>query len=371
MRILQVLTLLSPDGAYGGVARVALNQSAELIRCGHDVTITAATVGDPDPPTTVDDVPAKLFPARMLVPGSGFAGLVAPSMMRWFLSHRRSFDVAHIHLARELVMVPMALAVRHYRLPFVVQAHGMIIPSHHPLSGPLDAMAVRPVLRSAGAVFFLTARERRQLLDVARAPLPLMQLDNGVPEYPPTAETAEPPEVLFAARLHPRKRPLDFVEMARTLLTAGVNARFTLIGPDEGEGAAVRAAIAYEPRISWTGPLAPHEMPARLADAAIYVLPSVQEPYPMSVLEAMSVGLPVVVTDDCGLAPFITRTKSGLVAEVGASPLVAAVDALLADPVEARAMGARGRTAVRTTHSMHGVVEQLVETYTSLTGGGR
>jgi hypothetical protein len=41
MRILQVVTLISPDGAYGGPARVALNPSAELIRRGHDVTLGA------------------------------------------------------------------------------------------------------------------------------------------------------------------------------------------------------------------------------------------------------------------------------------------------------------------------------------------
>ena len=44
-----------------------------------------------------------------------------------------------------------------------------------------------------------------------------------------------------------------------------------------------------------------------MAAASVYVLPSVREPYPMSVLEAMSVGLPVVVSADCGLAPLVER----------------------------------------------------------------
>src|SRR5437867_204758 len=57
MRILQVVTLLSPDGAYGGVARVALNQSAELIGRGHDVTVAAATRGYEVVPEELDGVP--------------------------------------------------------------------------------------------------------------------------------------------------------------------------------------------------------------------------------------------------------------------------------------------------------------------------
>ena len=79
MRILQVVTLLSPDGAYGGPARVALNQSAELIRRGHDVTVAAATRGYRVPPTELNGVPVRLFAARTLLPGTGFAGMGAPA----------------------------------------------------------------------------------------------------------------------------------------------------------------------------------------------------------------------------------------------------------------------------------------------------
>ena len=96
--------------------------------------------------------------------------------------------------------------------------------------------------------------------------------------------------------MHARKRPLVFVDMAKTLLDEGLDARFTLVGPDEGEGSALRTALKDDPRISWEGALDPAEIPQRMAAASIYVLPSVREPYPMSVLEAMSVGLPVVVS---------------------------------------------------------------------------
>jgi hypothetical protein len=45
MRILQAVTLISQDGAYGGPARVALNQSAELVALGDNTTVVAATRG--------------------------------------------------------------------------------------------------------------------------------------------------------------------------------------------------------------------------------------------------------------------------------------------------------------------------------------
>jgi glycosyltransferase involved in cell wall biosynthesis len=369
MRILQVVTLLSPEGAYGGPARVALNQSAELIEQGHDVTVAAATRGYPVPPTELNGVPVRLFDARTLVPGTGFAGVGAPALTRWFRSRRADFDIVHVHFGRDLVTVPLAVAARAHHMPYVLQTHGMVVPSRHPLATPVDALWTRRLLRDAGAVFFLTTQERAQLEAVASAPIRLVRLGNGVPEYPAVVPRQGQPEVLFAARMHPRKRPLAFVEMAKTLLDAGVDARFTLLGPDEGEGPALRAALHGDSRISWEGALVPDDVPLRMATASVYVLPAVREPYPMSVLEAMSVGLPVVITTDCGLAPLVRRTRSGIVSDPDVAALAAATESILADRSLARAMGQRGRDTVRTELGMRGVGLRLVDTYTELVDG--
>jgi glycosyltransferase involved in cell wall biosynthesis len=369
VRVLQVVTLLSPDGAYGGPARVALNQSAELIGRGHDVTVAAATRGYPGLPTQCNGVPLRLFAARTVLPGAGFAGLGAPGLSGWFRRNRADFDVVHIHFARDLVVLPVALAARRHGTPYVLQTHGMVTPSRHPLAAPLDAVWTRKVLRGAGTVFYLTAQEREQLGAVAGSKLRLAQLGNGVPDYPGVVDSPGPPEVLFAARMHPRKRPIAFVEMAKALLHAGVDAQFTLIGPDEGEGAALHAAIQDEPRISWEGALDPVAVPERMAAASVYVLPSVREPYPMSVLEAMAVGLPVVVCDDCGLASLVEQTRSGIVSDPTVPALAAAVESILADRSVARAMGERGRKTAHTRLSMRAVGDRLLDTYTNLVDG--
>ena len=232
--------------------------------------------------------------------------------------------------------MPVAVAAQRHRIPYVLQTHGMVVPSRHPLATPLDAVCTRRLLRDAGAVFFLTAQERAQLEAVAGAPIRLVQLGNGVPNYPGTVQRQGQPEVLFAARMHPRKRPTAFVDMAKTLLDAGVDARFTLLGPDEGEGRAIRAALQGDSRISWEGAVAPADVPMRMAAASVYVLPAVREPYPMSVLEAMSVGLPVVITTDCGLAPLVQRTRSGVVSDPDVAALAAATGSILADRSLAR-----------------------------------
>lgn len=369
MRILQVVTLLSPDGAFGGPARVALNQSAELVSRGHEVTVVGAARGYQVVPTNLNGVPVKLYAARTALPRTGFAGVCAPGLGNWLRGNWGEFDVIHIHFGRDLVALPVAAAARRRRLPYLVQTHGMVVPSNHPLAAPLDRGWTRKILRDAQTVFFLNPEERRALVEVAGPSLKLVGLGNGVPCYPAAAPPCGRPEVLFAARMHPRKRPVAFVEMAKKLLDAGVDARFTLVGPDEGEGPALRAALNADPRITWEGALAPDAVPARMAAAEVYVLPAAREPLPMSVLEAMSVGLPVVVTDDCGLAPVVEQAQCGIVTGPGVAALVAAVGSMLRDRSSARLMGERGRATVRTHFGMRAIGDRLLETYAEAAKG--
>lgn len=363
MRILQAVTLFSPDGAYGGPVRVALNQSAALRELGHDVTVSAGVRGYESIPVEQEGVPLALSNARSLVPGVGFAGLTAPGLLRWLWQRRRDFDVVHLHLARDLVLLPLALLVRLLGIPYVVQPHGMLAPKSNALAPILDLLFVRRLLRGAAEVFYLTELERADLTTIAGGAVRLTALSNGVPAYEPVEESGEVPEVLYLARLHERKRPLDFVRAANALLADGIDARFALVGPDEGEGEAVSALIAHTHAITWEGAIASGAGPERMRSASVYVLPSVNEPYPMSVLEAMAVGLPVVITHDCGLADFVTRTDSGIVCDPGAEPIAAAVATLVRDRVGARAAGARGRAAVRKELGMPSISDQLQRSY--------
>jgi glycosyltransferase involved in cell wall biosynthesis len=366
MRILSVVTLVTPDGAYGGPVRVAVNQAAALAALGHQVLMTAAVRGFAEPPTELDGVPIRLFPARTLLPGTGFAGLAAPGMLRWLRGHLTDFDVVHIHAARDLVTLPAAALARRAKLPYFLQTHGMIDPSANPLAGPLDAVLTKGLLRDAAGVFHLTGFERDQLRAVA-GDLRFVPLANGVPAAEPGRPLAAPVEVLYLARLAPRKRPLAFVEAAVRLTKDFPGTRFTLVGPDEGEGPGVQTAIAAAKAagvdLSWTGALPPERTLERMRQAGVYVLPSVDEPYPMSVLEALSVGRPVVITDTCGLADFVTSHSAGLVCDDSLESLTKAVATLLADPEAAAASGANGRAAVREELSMAAIAAELSTHY--------
>lgn len=366
LRILHVVTLVSPDGEYGGPTRVALNQAAALRARGHDVTVAAASRGFAEPPTSMNGVPLRLFPARVLLPGIGFAGLSSPGLLAWLRREIRGYDLVHVHAARDLVTMPAAAAARRFGVPYVLQTHGMIDRSSSLLARPFDAVLTRPVLSAAHRVFSLTSTEDERLSVVARGRLQTRQLPNGVPRTDFSQHPRGPAEVLFLARLALRKRPVTFVQAAVALCSRHPDVTFALVGPDEGEADAVDDAVAasrYSDRIVREPALAPEQTLPRMARASVYVLPSVDEPYPMSVLEAMSLGIPVIVTDTCGLAGFVRRVGAGLVVNDSVEALTAAIDGLLDDEDRRRQCGRNGLRAVRSEHGMDAIAARLEETY--------
>lgn len=372
MRILQVCTLITPDGAYGGPVRVAVNQTRELLAAGHEVILAAGAQGfGRRLPIVFDGVPVLLFDAYNPVPKIGFSGLVAPALQKWLRTAVKSADVTHVHLSRDLVTLPVATEIRRRHLPYVLQTHGMVTPSGHPLAGTVDAIWTKRALTGADRIFYLTPHERQALSEVTSAALNLEQLPNGVPQTQQGPEPAidGPLEVLFLARLHARKRPLLFIAMAEALRGRHPNVRFTLVGPDGGEGPAVSAAIEKAEMgdmLRWEGALPPEQTAARIQKSNIYVLPSVDEPFPMSVLEALSIGKPVVVTESCGLATSIARGGCGAVVDSSLESLISAVERLLTDATYRKASGERARALVKEKFSMQVVRDQLERTYSEV-----
>ncbi|HZW41529.1 MAG TPA: glycosyltransferase, partial [Agromyces sp.] len=218
MRIAHIVTLLSPDGAYGGPVRVAVNQLKALAELGHEVTLFSTYRGYHEAPTAIDGVPVVAFPARTLIPGIGFAGLGSRRLTKEIRRRVTDFDVVHVHLARDLVTLPAARAAQRAGVPVFLQTHGMIDRSSNPLATPLDALFTRPTFRAASSVFYLTDRERDDLLAVGAPGSKLVHLINGVPDPSPLARVESSRlDVLFLARLQARKRPAEFVRAAITL----------------------------------------------------------------------------------------------------------------------------------------------------------
>nr|WP_203608024.1 glycosyltransferase [Streptomyces anulatus] len=322
VKILHVVTLHTPDHAFGGPTRVAFNLSRVQRSAGDDARVMALGDGFPDGelPSVVEGVPVHLFQARHLLPMFEVSGITSATLLRTARRMMRGADLVHVHLMRDLVTLPAALLALASRTPLVVQTHGMIDPTEKKVAQLTDLLGVRKVLREADAVLHLTEMERVDVNDVA-APVPLtrtVRLVNGVrpQERKPARDPGRPPTVLFLARIQERKRPEDFVSAMPHVLARHPDARFVLAGPDTGALAgtlALARKLGVADSLDHVGPLEHDQVLAADREADVYVLPAIEEPFPVSVLEAMSVGTPVVITRTCGQAPDVAGAGAGRV----------------------------------------------------------
>jgi glycosyltransferase involved in cell wall biosynthesis len=368
MRILHVATLITPDGAYGGPIRVAVNQLRELASLGHEVELVAGTRGfGENLPDEIDGVPVRLFDVRQAIPHVGYAGLTAPGLKQYVRRHLPDVDVVHVHLARDLITMPVAAMVARSLTPLVVQPHGMIIEPKNGLAKIFDRLFTSRILPECKSVLTLTDDEAASLRIVAGSGVNLESIINGVPSHE-MPDAADQMDVLFLARLQERKRPQLFVQMALQLLEEGFDATFSLVGPDEGQAAAVEKLIAdsgASDKVRWEGALAPHLTIDRIAACGIYVLPSVGEVFPMSVLEAMSVGRPIVITSSNGLAVPLRSSSAAVVVDESLDGLVDAVRTLLQNRALRDEVGANARDAAERNYTMRVVAHQLELAYSA------
>jgi glycosyltransferase involved in cell wall biosynthesis len=104
-----------------------------------------------------------------------------------------------------------------------------------------------------------------------------------------------------------------------------------------------------------------------LANADIFVLPSVSEGLPISILEAMTTGLPVVATRVGGVPELVEDGVTGFVVpSENSAELAKALNRLLDDPSLCRKMGQSGQIKAERQFSAASMQEQTAALYRSL-----
>ncbi len=169
-------------------------------------------------------------------------------------------------------------------------------------------------------------------------------IHNGVPDVADRAQpgaAVERPVIAMVARMAP---PKDHALMLTALARVSAPCALWFIGdgPDRPRLEAQAAALGLGDRVRWLGVRA--DVPALLAQAHVFALVSRQEGFPLSILEGMRAGLPVVASEVGGVAEAVRDGDNGaLVPRGDAAALARALDRLVADPGLRARQGAAAR----------------------------
>lgn len=173
--------------------------------------------------------------------------------------------------------------------------------------------------------------------------------------------------VLTVGRLTRQKAQRHLVDAVPAVVDRMPDAHVALVGDGPLEGALRRrvAKLGLEEHVSLLGRR--DDVPELLAAADVFVLPSLFEGLPLSALEAMAAGLPVVGTHGCGTAEAVRDGVTGrLVASGDAAALAQAILEVLEQPILAARWGAAGRARFEQEFSAAQMARQTAALYDEL-----
>jgi glycosyltransferase involved in cell wall biosynthesis len=231
--------------------------------------------------------------------------------------------------------------------------------------GRLAKRLVRYVLRRCTRIIVLSGSWRESLESITSTPVEV--ISNFAPSFSLSGQRV-PGRILFLGRLCEGKGVFLLLEALAKLSRKHPDAHLVCGG--DGDLDAVRAAakrLGVADRVEVVGWIDGKRKAELLASSSLYALPSFAEGMPMSILEAMSAGLPVVATPVGGIPEAVAHGEEGLLVPTGdLSALCDAIGTLLADPQLRQAMGTRARAKFASSFSSSAVLPKLGRIYREL-----
>jgi len=355
---------INPAAAKVGLANVIYWLALEQAKAGHHVTVVV--------------LPEKRDYENVVDPGfriveyappsrAGFA--IDPQFLKDLDTGALKVDIAHLHGVWSPIIVAIGSALRKRHIPYVVSSHGSFSP------GIRQKQRVRkwgfrvlfgsPLVNHALFVHLHSEDETRDALDFG-VTAPLFVAEQGfsrdaippqlVPEwlaqrFPQYQDSFK---LLFLGRLDPWHKGIDRLLEA----IAEVRVKFPsivlfLVGPKKRRYSAeipeLIARLGLHENVVLVGPLYdPQEKYSALASADLFVLTSRFEGFPLTVLEAMACGVPVLVTKGTNAGGMLAGDRAGIVCEGSPHEIADGICKAVAEPDALRSMAARGQALVKT-----------------------
>ncbi len=367
----------------GGPAIHAILLTKGLRARGYETVLVAGREGERE--GSLRDLAAEKGVEPLFLPELGREVRPGGDLVAFFrllrLFRQQQPDIVHTHTAKAGALGRVAAKLA--GIPIIIHTfHGHTFRGYFSRGATRFFLTIERRLASATTkVLAVSEGQRQDLLrlrigspeTVGVMPLGL-ELDNLLRSHLRRGEVRrrlgashEVPLVGIIARLVPIKDLDTFLEAASDLRRSRPDVRFLIVGDGE-----LRPLLEQRARalgldgsahfLGWQRDLEPI-----YADLDLLVLSSLNEGTPVSLIEGMAAGLPVVATEVGGVPDLVENGKTGLlVPPKDPGALSAAMDTLLGDADRRREMGRLGREAVYPKYSDVALMDRMDRLYSSL-----
>ena len=338
MRILNVTETYAPFLEFGGPPVKVRALSRGLAQRGHQVTVLTADWGlEKRMQTQEGKITAERSPFGWRRHENGVQAIYLPTwaryrtvswnpaVKRYCRARLQNFDVVHIFGLYDLLGPAVAAACRKRNLPYLLEPIGMFVPIVRNLwLKQLYHLAWgRRLFQGANGLIATSNQELEELAagGVSRTKIVLRRNGVELPALWPLS-VKKSPDLLLRAFGELLKRSVEIPIM------------LVFAGPDEGGMEAqldqMASQLGVRSRVQFIGPIFDQAKWAAYRDADVFVLPSQNENFGNTAAEAVAAGTPVIVTQQCGIAPLLAD-EAGLVVPHDAAALSQALARVLGE----------------------------------------
>ena len=383
MKVLQVVPSLAPE--WGGPVKVVNELAGALEAIGVSSEIISAQgrrVGNPE--TVTNDIPIHLFETGPL---ARLWTAHTPGLKKTLARKIPDFDLVHI---QELWHYPGYIAskiARSRNVPYIVTIHGELNEwnlQQKRLKKQIYMTAIqRGILQKSAALHAITQAESNRIRQL-EIETPVAMIPNGIhteefENLPDRSQfVSRYPElenrliVLFLGRIQ-QKKGLDILAQAfGNLVRTRHDVRLVVAGPDEDNTLTeiktiLKSQGALEKAV-FPGMLTGEQKLEALSAADIFALTSYSEGFSVALLEALSAGLPLVITDECNF-PEVGDSRAGFVVRPNDSETASALMSLLDSADLRREMSENARRLVRSNYTWERIAEKMFTLYGNVIAG--
>lgn len=271
-------------------------------------------------------------------------------MVRDVLRFRNQYHAACVDVfsGSAFIWAELACAVlRRLSKPFVLILHGGDLPrfaQRHP-------RRVGALLSSAASV---TCPSRYLLTRMQSFRPDLLLIPNGLDlkVYPYRQRNDPPDKLLWLRAFHRIYDPVAGPEVLAIVRQGGANVTLTMVGPDKGDGSlqATRQRaqeLGVDEQLNLPGPIPKQQVPSVMVAHDVFINTTTIDNTPVSLIEAMASGLPVISTNVGGIPYLIENGKTGLLVPPSRpQEMASAIKRLVHEPELRSALSSNGRSLV-------------------------
>jgi glycosyltransferase involved in cell wall biosynthesis len=323
IRVLQIIAGLDPIA--GGPPTSAVATSLALRRHGLVASFAYVVVPGREQAAVANanllrsaGVRVYGFPVTRLTGDRGARWGISLRLAGWLARNARRFDVIHVHAGWTFTTVVGLAAARLGRRIAVLSAHESLTDFDRRKSEPLVRLGKRLLryayLRLFDVVVTGSALERRDSSDMGDGRTAIVPHAVRSVAAIPTEREGGTLHVGFLGRLHPKKNLERAIE---AVADAGPDVRLVVAGDGSATYADYLRRLARDvgigDRVTWLGFVDEERKCSFFGSIDLLVMPSHYESFGIAAVEALTAGVPIIVSPTVGVAEVIARREAGLV----------------------------------------------------------